>query len=67
MKSFAALMAGGGDAPDREAMDLAERHRMHIDRWYYPCSPGMHAGLAEMYVSDQRFQAAFDRRGALAA
>jgi hypothetical protein len=63
MKSFAALLAGDGDARGRQAMALAERHRMHIDRWYYPCSPRMHAGLAEMYVSEQRFQAAFDRHG----
>jgi len=63
MKSFAALLSRGGQADAAEAMDLAERHRMHIDRWYYPCSPRMHACLAEMYAADPRFQAAFDRHG----
>jgi DNA-binding transcriptional MerR regulator len=50
------------------AMDLAERHRMHIDRWFYPCSPQMHVGLADMYVADPRFAAHYDaRRAGLAA
>ena len=35
-----------------EAMDLAEAHRLHFDRSYYPCSHAMHAGLADMYESD---------------
>ncbi|MFW6198410.1 MAG: MerR family transcriptional regulator [Acidobacteriota bacterium] len=53
-----------GEAPDSEAaMELAEQHRRHIDRWYYPCSPEMHAGLAEMYVNDPRFAGYFDRHG----
>ncbi len=46
-----------------EVMDLAEEHRLHIDRWYYPCDPGMHAGLGEMYVADERFAAHFEKRG----
>jgi DNA-binding transcriptional MerR regulator len=47
-----------GLAPDSEhVMDLAERHRGHISRWYYTCSHEMHRGLGEMYVSDPRFRA----------
>jgi DNA-binding transcriptional MerR regulator len=40
-----------GDA----AMDLAEQARVHIDRWFYPCSHEMHRNLGEMYVADPRF------------
>ena len=36
-------------------MDLAERHRQHISRWFYECGYDVHRGLAEMYVADARF------------
>lgn len=50
-----------GTPPDAEAaMDLAERHRLHIDRRFYPCSHGMHRGLGEMYVEDVRFRASYE-------
>ena len=53
-----------GLAPDSEdAMDLAEEHRGHIDRWFYPCSHAMHGGLAAMYTGDPRFAAFFNQRG----
>ncbi len=59
---FADAMASG-DAPDGErATHLAEQARLHIDRWFYPCSHAMHAGLAEMYVGDPRFRAHYDDR-----
>lgn len=41
-----------GDSP--EAMDVAERHRLHIDRSYYPCSHAMQCGLADLYETDPR-------------
>ena len=50
-----------GAAPDsEEAMAAAEAHRRHISRWYYDCSPEIHRGLGEMYVSDERFRANYD-------
>ena len=51
-----------GDAPEEEeAMDLAERHRLHIDRWFYECSHEMHAGLGSMYVADPRFTEYYEK------
>jgi MerR family transcriptional regulator, thiopeptide resistance regulator len=44
-------------------MDIAERHRLSIDRWFYPCRHSMHSGLASMYESDDRFRQSIDRRG----
>ncbi|MDE0229618.1 MAG: TipAS antibiotic-recognition domain-containing protein, partial [Spirochaetaceae bacterium] len=41
---------------------LAEEHRCHIDRWFYPCSHGMHRNLAEMYTADPRFKEYFEKR-----
>ncbi|MEU8249720.1 MerR family transcriptional regulator [Nonomuraea sp. NPDC048916] len=50
-----------GLAPDGErVMDVAERHRGHISRWFYDCSHEVHRGLGELYVSDPRFTAVFD-------
>lgn len=44
------------------AKAAAERHRAHIDRWYYPCSYEMQVGLADMYLADPRFTAYYDDR-----
>jgi len=43
-----------------DVVELAEQHRLHIDRWFYPCSRAMHEGLAEMYLADQRFASKID-------
>lgn len=59
---MAELLAAGAAPESQEAMALAEEARLHIHRWFYPCSPGMHAGLAEMYTADARFRAHYDDR-----
>jgi hypothetical protein len=52
-----------GEAPDGgAAMDKAEEARLHIDRWFYPCSHRMHEGLADMYTADARFAAHYEER-----
>ena len=60
---LAALLDEGARAASRAARQLAEEHRCHIDRWFYPCSHAMHAGLADMYVADPRFTDHFEQRG----
>lgn len=52
---LADLCASGTDPEAEESMEAAEQHRRHIDRWFYPCSHEMHAGLGDMYVLDPRF------------
>lgn len=59
-RGFAAAMTAGTPAADPRAMDLAERHRQHITRWFYDCTYEMHRGLAEMYVADERFTQTYD-------
>ena len=59
---LAGLMAAGAHAAGGAAMDLAEEHRRHIDRWFYPCSEGMHRNLADMYTADPRFKEYFEKR-----
>jgi DNA-binding transcriptional MerR regulator len=60
-KDAADAMKAGKKASDPEVMDIAERHRLNIDRWFYPCSTMMHRGLASMYESDARFAATIDK------
>lgn len=60
----AALMRAGTPPSDAEAMAVAERHRLLIDRWFYPCSPETHRGLATLYETDPRFAAGIDRHAA---
>lgn len=60
-KDFAAAMRAGEPADGGAAMDVAERHRRHIDRWFYPCSYEIQLGLADMYVADVRFTATYEK------
>ncbi len=63
LKKLAAIQEGGDAPTSQAAMDVAEEHRRHIDRWFYPCSAAMHANLAEMYVADPRFAEFFEKHG----
>ena len=62
MAKLAELMTEGAHAAGRAAMNLAEQHRHHIDRWFYPCSHGMHCNLAHLYTADPRFEEYFEKR-----
>jgi MerR family transcriptional regulator, thiopeptide resistance regulator len=59
----AVLMQKGVDPTSPAAVAVAERHRLSIDKWFYPCSHAMHAGLADMYEADERFRASIDKAG----
>ena len=58
---FAEAIRAGEPANGTVAMDLAEAHREHISRWFYDCGYDMHRGLAELYVSDPRYIAEYDK------
>lgn len=59
---LAACLLAGEPSDGERATAAAERHRLHIDRWFYPCSHEMQVGLADMYVADPRFTAHYDDR-----
>ena len=63
--AFAELMDRNVPPTDVRAMAVAERARLQIDTWFYPCSRQIHAGLGHMYVADPRFAANYEkvRRG----
>jgi DNA-binding transcriptional MerR regulator len=59
-RRLAAVMDSGAPADSPEAMELAEEHRRQISQWFYECGYEIHTGLADMYVSDPRFTAAYE-------
>lgn len=59
---FVELMEAGADPASPDAGEAARVHGELIDRWFYPITPQMHLGHAEMYVSDPRFEATYERR-----
>ncbi|HEY8340267.1 MAG TPA: MerR family transcriptional regulator [Egibacteraceae bacterium] len=58
---LAEAMSADLPADSEEAMDAAEAHRQHISRWYYDCTYEIHRGLGDMYVSDPRFTAHYEK------
>ncbi len=60
-REFAEAMRAGVPAGSEQAMDLAEAHRQQISQWFYDCSYEIHRGLAEMYVTDERFTRNLDQ------
>jgi DNA-binding transcriptional MerR regulator len=59
---LAATFEAGLAPESEEAMAAAEAHRQHISRWFYDCTYEIQRGLAEMYVSDERFRSHYDKR-----
>jgi DNA-binding transcriptional MerR regulator len=59
--AVATLMDEDVAPDDTRAMDAAERHRLLIDAWFYPCPHAMHEQLGRMYVADPRFTANYEK------
>ena len=54
-----------GTPPDAyTALELVERHRKHVCRWFYDLTPEGHLGLAAMWEADDRFRKNIDKHGA---
>lgn len=54
------LLTDGRPADGIAAMDAAEAHRRHIDRWFYPCPAARHVRVAEFLRADASFAARYD-------
>ncbi|WP_329275333.1 MerR family transcriptional regulator [Streptomyces sp. NBC_01451] len=57
---YDALMAAGEPPSGEAATAMAEEHRQHITKWFYECTYEIHLGLADTYVSDERFKEFYD-------
>lgn len=58
-----AALAAGAAASAPEALAAAERHRLSIDTWFYPCDHRMHLRLSSLYEHDRRFTDNIDKYG----
>ncbi|WP_422750088.1 MerR family transcriptional regulator [Mycobacterium sp. WMMD1722] len=59
-KALADAFRAGLPADSEAAMNAAEGHRLHVNRWFYDCPPAFHRNLGDMYVSDPRYVATYD-------
>lgn len=60
VRAFRDAMQAGVPPDAAAARELAEDHRQFLTRWFYECGYDMHRGLAEMYVTDERFAQVYD-------
>ena len=60
---FAALAAEGIRPDSSEAMAQAAKWQKYISDNFYTCTDEIMAGLAEMYIADERFKANLDKAG----
>jgi len=58
-----ALMERDVPADGDETARLVDAHRSHISKWFYECTPEIHAGLGAMYAADERFRRNIDKAG----
>lgn len=63
LERLAQKLKEGRPPNDPEVVALAEQHRLHLDRWFYPCSREMHAQVSQLFVSDPRYTANLDVHG----
>ncbi|KZM71897.1 hypothetical protein AWN90_37195 [Nocardia terpenica] len=59
-QSLADAMRAGTAAEDPAVMDLAERHRRHLERWFHDCDFDTHRRLAEEYRANRRLGLNYD-------
>lgn len=59
-QALADAFRGGLSPGSEEAMNAAEQHRLHVNRWFYDCPPAFHRNLGDMYVTDPRYVATYD-------
>ncbi len=57
---LAALLAAGEPADGDAAVDVAERHRLHVCERFYEMSHAMHRSVSQLYVDDPRFTATYE-------
>ena len=62
-RDAAAAMAAGQSPQSDDSGKLAERHRLHIDRWFYGTTEESYANLASLWEMDARFTANIDKYG----
>ena len=60
---FAACKQSGAGVDSNEALAIVAKLQAHITANYYTCTDEILAGLAKMYVADERFKKNIDKYG----
>ena len=60
---FAVCKQSGAKANSNEAQAFVTKLQAHITSNYYTCTDEILAGLAKMYVADERFKKNIDKHG----
>ena len=63
LSEFAAFAAEGVKPDSSEAMAMAAKWQNYISDNFYECTDEILAGLAEMYIADERFKTNLDKAG----
>ncbi len=53
IESFADALRCNEPATGERAMDAAEAHRRHLERWFHPCPPSRHREVAAAYLASE--------------
>jgi DNA-binding transcriptional MerR regulator len=61
LQHAADALRDGTASDDPAVLDIAERHRQSIERWFYPCSKAFHRSLSDLYESDERYAQSFEQ------
>lgn len=61
LQDLARLYQTGVPYDHPEVLEVVDRNRRFISESFYPCSLEVFSGLGQMYVSDERFTAYYDR------
>ncbi|WP_084477825.1 MerR family transcriptional regulator [Nocardia jejuensis] len=59
-QGLADAMHAGTPADDQTVMELAERQRLHLERWFHDCDYDTHRRLAEEYRANRRLGLNYD-------
>ncbi|MDR7172574.1 DNA-binding transcriptional MerR regulator [Nocardia kruczakiae] len=59
-QALADAMRAGTPAGDPAVMEIAERHRRHLERWFHDCDFDTHRRLAEEYRANRRLGLNYD-------
>ncbi len=51
----------GHSPSDEISMAFAEKHRLYIEHWFYPCSKDFHQRLGLLYVGDEKFSLRYNQ------
>jgi len=58
--AFGSAIADGEPPTSERAMEAAEAHRLHIEKWFYHVTPEFHRNLGDLYLADPRFTKTYE-------